>query len=247
MNRIALILLSLLTAFPVAASAAPCAPEDKPCLMAEIESLAPQIQNALWRDQIYRELAKSYAYEGIENKAVSLIAKISNTDTKAMTIRGIGFAAADTKMEAGRIATLFKSLSTAAKKIDYPPSRDIAWTYIAMAQALAKDDTGALTTIKEMENPALKHKALAETAEIQAERGDAAAALATAGEIDSLSFRNKALSLLNDIFVEKNMPADAYHATSMIDNPYMRARALQTIIRQGNAEEETPKGRKADD
>lgn len=132
---------------------AKCNATDKLCLMAEIKETADNIEKQSWRDQAYRELAKSYTYEGHPDKAITLIGEIKTPDTKAMTIRGIGMAAADSHWkQKERYTDLFKKLTFEAEKIEHPPSYAIAYTYIAMAQAFAKDDDGAMETARGMKN-----------------------------------------------------------------------------------------------
>ena len=75
--------------------------------MEQIENIAATIDNKGWRDKTYRELAKSYITEGYTDKAINLIAKIETPDTKAMTIRGIGMAAADQKWDSVHYVPLF--------------------------------------------------------------------------------------------------------------------------------------------
>lgn len=206
--------------------------------MDEILKTSQSIKEPAWRDKALRELAKSYTHEGDENKAISLISKIEKPDTKAMTIRGIGFAAADNNWGSrDRYETLFNSLTVEAKKIDHKPSYAIAMTYIAMAQAFARDDKGAMTTAKAMENEALRNKAYGESAEIQAERNDFDAAMASIAEINSTSFRNKAYGTVANIFTKKGKLDKAYDAAHKIDNPYSKSQALQRIVNFGNKEE----------
>ncbi len=222
----------LLTLLPAAAQAeAPCNAENTACIMEELDTLIPSINETSWKDKAYRELAKSYTAEGMEDKALALVSKVENPDTKAMTIRGIGFAAADAKWpEKERYSALFKALAEQAAKIEHPPSQGIAWTYIAMAQAFADDDKGATITARAMSNEALRHKAFGENAEIQAERGDVAASMASIGEIDSEAFRNKAYRTVSKILMNKGNIDGAYESARAITNPYARAQALQYII-----------------
>jgi len=220
---------------------AQCNTQDKLCLMDEILETSAVINNPAWRDKALRELAKSYTYEGQENKAITLIEKIEKPDTKALTIRGIGFAAADAKWpNAQRYQSLFKILTTEANKITHPPSQAIAFTYIAMAQAFAHDDIGAIATAKAMQNEALRNKAYGESAEIQAERGDLDAALQSIAAINSLSFRNKAYGNIAGIFTKQGKIEHAYAAAQKIDNAYARTQALQKIVNFDNAEETLP-------
>lgn len=214
-----------------------CTAMDRPCQMRQIESLAEKIQESDWRDQTLRELAKTYAYEHQPDKAIALIEKISNPDTKAMTIRGIGMAAAGGQWKAGEYTSLFSRLTAEANKIEHTPSRGIAFTYIAMSQAFAGDDTGARKTAAAMDNAALRNKAYGETAEIQAERGDLKNALISLEALDSASYRNKAYDTVSRIFLDKAMIEEAYTCASRIDNAYLKAKSVQRILNAGNREE----------
>lgn len=215
-----------------------CDATNKTCVMDEILLSSTNITNDAWRDKVLRELAKSYTYEGNENKAISLIEKIENPDTKAMTIRGIGFAAADKNWaNKERYTSLFQNLMLEANKISHKPSYAIAYTYIAMAQAFAKDNQGAMETAKLMENDALRNKAYGETAEIQAERGDFENAMLSIEAISSISFKNKAYGTISGIFTKAGKLKEAYAAAHKIDNHYAQAQALQKIVNFGNEEE----------
>ena len=237
-------LLALLLLIPNTAQAK-CDTANKLCVMAEIKATADKIEKPSWRDQAYRELAKSYTYEGHENKALALVGIIETPDTKAMTIRGIGMAAADGDWkDQKRYTTLFNNLASEAEKITHPPSYAIAYTYIAMAQAFAKDDTGAMTTARGMKNDALRNKAFGETAEIQAERGDFNAAMASIAEIGSLSFRNKAYASVARIFSKSGKLDKAYETAQKIDNAVTKTKVLQGIVNYGNEEETLPGGKR---
>lgn len=230
-------LLVLLIILPSQAHAI-CESADKSCLMEEIKTQALSITNKSWRDKTYRELAKAYTHEGYEDKAIALIDMIETPDTKAMTIRGIGMAAADNEWtDKERYNALFSQLTAKAKKIDHPPSLAIAYTYIAMAQAFAGDDQGAFHTAKSMENDALRNKAFGESAEIQAERGNFDAAMESITQINSLAFRNKAYGLVANIFTKAGDVDKAYKAASKIENAYAKAQALQNIVNIDNKEE----------
>jgi hypothetical protein len=215
-----------------------CTAMDRPCLLRQIEALTPTIEQNEWKDQTYRELAKTYAYEGQPDKAIALIEKISKPDTKAMTIRGIGMAAAGLKWEAGRYGPLFAKLTEEAHKISEPAANGIALTYVAMAQAFAGDDAGARKTASTMQNAALRNKAYGETAEIQAERGDLKNVMVSLSAIDASSFRNKAYDTVSKIFLNKAMVEEAYACAMKIDNAYLKTKSIQRILNKGNAEEE---------
>lgn len=209
-----------------------CADADRACILGLLEKEAAAIDNADWRDQTYRELAKTLAFDGQPEKAITLIEKIENPDTKAMTIRGIGMATADRKLPKADADAVFASLRTEANKITHAPSFAIALTYIAMSQAFAGDNDGAWKTAGEMQNDALKHKAYGETAEIQAERGDFNAAMTSIGYIDSLSFRNKSYQTVSKLLADKKMYGEAVQAAQKIDNAYKKAEAMQYVLDQ---------------
>ncbi len=215
-----------------------CAAMDRPCLLRELESLIPAIDNATWRDQTYREIAKTYAYEGEIAKALAVIPKVENADTRAMTIRGIGMAAASRKLTRPQYASLWTALDEHASQIKHAPSQGIAYTYIAMAQAFAGDDAAARATAAKMENAALRNKAYAESAEIAAERGDLKNALASLSAIDTPSYRNKAYDTVSRIFLDRAYVNEAYECAKKIDNAYLKAKSIQRILNKGNAEED---------
>lgn len=215
-----------------------CAAMDRPCLMKQIETLAPKIEKSEWKDQTMRELAKTYTYEGQPDKAIALIEKITDNDTKAMTIRGIGMAAASQKWERHRYDQLFTRLSEEAVKISHAPSQGIAFTYISMAQAFAGDDEGARRTASTMTNSALRNKAYGEAAEIDADRGDLKNAMISLDTIDSAPYRSKEYDIVSRIFLGKAMVEEAYACASKIDNAYLKTKSIQRILNKGNAEEE---------
>ena len=203
---------------------------DLPCMMALLDHTAATITEANWRDQTLRELAKLMAKQERYDDAIAIIGRVENPDTRAMTIRGIGMAAASLKKAPDSYAPLFEKLTAEAAKIEHPPSHAIALTYIAMAQAFAGDDAGATATAKTMENPALRNKALAESAEIQAERSDISAALASIGHIDDAPFRDKAHRTIAKILADGGHYDKALAAAVKIENSYQRAQAILNIL-----------------
>ncbi len=229
-RRLFTITFAMLFAFGHTTQAAECAVSDRVCILKEIEAQSVKIENTSWRDQTYRELAKTKAFEGDMNGALAIIDKIETPDTQAMTIRGIGMVAADLQFQKEQYDTLFAQLREKAEKIKHPPSYAIALTYIAMAQAFAGDNDGAWKTASEMENDALRHKAYGETAEIQAEAGDGAAAMKSIGFIESLAFRNKAYAIVSKLLADREKFEDALEAGMSIENPYKKAKALQYVL-----------------
>lgn len=230
-RSMALYILPALAAIMIAGPAhAGCAPENRACIVDSLRKAAGKIETPAWRDQTYRELAKTLAFDGDTDGAIALIEKIENPDTKAMTIRGIGMAAADNKLSKEDYTAVFQKLRAAADKITHPPSYAIALTYIAMAQAFAGDNEGAWKTASEMENEALRHKAYGETAEIQAEKGDYEAVSKSIESITSAAFRNKAYGTVSKILADGGEMESALKAAEAIDNPYKKAEALQYVL-----------------
>jgi hypothetical protein len=213
-----------------AVDATSCAYEDRACVIDAVEATAAAIENQSWRDQTYRELAKTLAADNNLDRALGLIEKIITPDTKAMTIRGIGMAVAEQKLPEADRQIAFTKLREAAETIKDPPSYAIALTYIAMAQAFAGDNDGAWATAASMKNDALRHKAYAETAEIQAEAGNFNAAMRSIELINSQSFQNKALLSVTKILSDHEYYNEALKAAAEITNPYEKTTALQYVL-----------------
>jgi len=207
-----------------------CTAKNRVCLVDEMITLAADIKNKAWQDQTFREIAKTLAFDGRFDKAVSLIDKIETPDTQAMTIRGIGMMLAAHNYNAEELSNKFSALHNKAKQIKHPPSHGIALTYIAMSQAFAGDDKGAWKTCAMMENVALQNKAYGETAEIQAERGNFKAAQKSINNIQSNSFRNKAYETISRILSENGLYDDALSAATAITNSYKKALAIQYLL-----------------
>lgn len=207
-----------------------CTADDRACLFDDLQIIAQSIDEPQWRDRIYREKAKLLVHENRATDALLLLPQIENPDIKAMTIRGIGMAMASAEYSSEQYNPVFSELLTQAKSIDHAPSYGIALTYISMAQAMAGDDAGAMTTAKMMENEALRNKAHAENAEIQAERGMLDAAILSISMVESPSFRDKAHKLIAKIFVKNKDYDKALSATEHIQNPYQKAETLLYIL-----------------
>jgi hypothetical protein len=213
-----------------------CQVEDHACLFSIIETEAESMTESRWRNQAYRDLAVSYIMEGKINSAVGLVDKIDNPDTQAMTIRAMGMAVAlHQDLDDAQYRVIFQKLDEKAATIKDEGAKDVAYTYIAMAQAFAELDDDATKTTENMTNPALKHKAFGETAEIQAERGEYDLAMQSINAIDSIAFKNKALGIVSGIFVKKEQYDRALSTAMQITNSAKKISAIQKIIdaRQG--------------
>lgn len=223
------IALALLCSFSKA-RADSCAPDDRMCIFELTLDAATSIEAPSWRDKILRETAKSLAAKGEIQKALSLIEQVQTPDTRAMTIRGIGTEAANLDLPKEEYDLLFAALNGEAEKIEHLPSRGIAYTYIAMAQALAGDDEGATKTAASMTNESLRNKAFAESAEIQAAQNRPKQAKVSIAQIDDEAFRDKAYGLITRIYTDQNQIKDALDAAQSIQNAYQRADALLYIL-----------------
>lgn len=208
----------------------PCNHDDRACVLKQMLIASQSIENEAWRDQTYREIAKTYAADNNVDEAVKTLNLITNPDTKALTIRGIGMALAPLNLSPEILKTHFTTLRAKAEEIKHPPSYAIALTYIAMAQAFADDNEGAWKTASEMENDALRHKAYGETAEIQAEKKNYTAAKISIEKIESAAYKNKSYSIVSKILADQGLLADSYIAANEITNPYKKAQSLQYIL-----------------
>lgn len=240
-----LLTLFIMSAAPASAQApAVCKPDDKTCLMQTLHTLTATIPGDSERDQTWRETAKLMAATGMIDEAVAIIPQIKTPDTQAMTIRGIGMAAAALKLPKEKQDALFAQLRTEADKITHAPSHAIALTYIGMSQAFAGDDAGAMATSASMTNPALRNKAYAETAEIQAERNDLPAVLKTIDAIDDSGYKDKELYIITKIFADRQQYANALEIAQRVANPYQKSQSYLYIltkqIQPDKAHEETP-------
>lgn len=225
-------ILILMGATPTAArDMVQCTADDTKCLKGMIASQTATIEEPRWRDAAYRDLAVSMAFEGNTDGAVQFIPRINSPDTQAMTIRAIGMALAIHKdLPVAEYRALFQKLDQAAAQITHEGARDIAYTYIAMAQAFAGLDEDATKTTEAMAKPELKNKAFGETAEIQAERGNVKAAMKSLDLIESVAFKNKALAKVSDILVRQGDYANALSLAQTITNPTSQVKALQQIV-----------------
>lgn len=213
-----------------------CRADDRTCLIKTLDELAATIPDDSGRDQTWRETAKLMAAAGMIDEAVTIIAKIKTPDTKAMTIRGIGMAAADSKLPKEKLDALFTQLRVEADKIEHAPSHAIALTYIGMSQAFAGDDAGAMATSASMTNAALRNKAYGETAEIQAERNDLPAVIKSLAAIDDAGYKDKEMGIITKIFSDRSEYAPALEIAQMIGNSYQKSQALLYILsKQMNA------------
>jgi hypothetical protein len=225
-----IILLLILSTQPVLAQENICKATDKTCLLNSLDELTGTIEEKNWKDQTYREIAKLMTRNNQVVEAIALISKIQNADTKAMTIRGIGMAAAESELNKQAYDELFSTLRSEAEKIDHPPSYAIALTYIAMSQAFAGDDEGAMKTASDMKNDALRNKAFAESAEIQAENGRFDEAMKSINQIDSASFRDKALKIVSKILAQDSEYEQALKFALAVSDQYQKAQALLYIV-----------------
>lgn len=210
----------------------PCPTAERVCLLARLETLAATIDQQKWRDRTLRELAKTLAFDGHTDRALAQMRLIENPDTRAMAIRGIGMAVAERKTPAPDRDTIYTALRKEAELIAHAPSRAIALTYVAMAQAFAGDDEAARQTALTMENPALRHKALGETAEIEAQRGDIDQLKRSLAAIDDATYRSKSTLTVVKILARGRHFDAAAALVQTIANPTLQTEGVQFILDQ---------------
>lgn len=231
MHRLILLIILCLLSVPVqAAEGSACASTDTGCLLNLLEQSTAAVAEDQWRDSTYREIAKLYAHQKESAKAIALLGKIKSADTKAMTIRGIGMAAARTDMTKPEFDDLFAKLTIEAEKIEHPPSHAIALTYISMSQAFASDNEGAMKTAAAMDNAALRNKAYGEAGEIQAKRGDFDAAMISVRGIDDPGYRDKELRIISKVFTDGKFFDPAMKSAEEIKDAYQKSQALLYIL-----------------
>ena len=224
------LILCLLSLPAQAAEISACASSDTGCLLNSLEQSTAAIAEDQWRDSTLREIAKLYTHQKQSEKAIALISRIKNADTKAMTIRGIGMAAAKTDMTKAEFDDLFAKLILEAEKIDHPPSHAIALTYISMSQAFAGDNEGAMKTAAAMDNAALRNKAYGEAGEIQAQRGDFDAVMISVRGIDDPGYRDKELRIISKVLTDGKFFDQAMKSAEEIKDAYQKSQALLYIL-----------------
>jgi hypothetical protein len=226
--------------WPLAAQAAfACKGGDLPCLLNALEQDTAAIPETAWRDSTYRELAKLLARQGQEDRATALIGKIKTPDTRAITIRGIGMAAAQfAKLTKPQYDVLFAHLTAEANKIGDEASQAVALNYIAESQAAAGDDAGSLKTALAMKNQEMRNKALYDSSKAQAAAGRLNAAAIGIAAIDQPAFRDKARRTASKIRADARDYDGALAISGPIENPYQKAQAvLYILVRQISPEE----------
>jgi hypothetical protein len=200
------------------------------CAAASLDMLIPQINNARWRDQSFREQAKILIRQGSAAKAIELITQISNEDTQALTIRAIGVAMADLSLDADILNAHFDTLHAQAMAITHTGSQDIALTYIAIAESSAGLFERALTTAQTLKTVSLRNKSYQEIAEILSVKGDVENSFKALQLIDDAAFQNKAYGIVAGLLIKhKQLPA-ALKAAEHIQDPYIKANTVLNII-----------------
>lgn len=225
-----------------------CEAKNIKCVLDYTATQIPHIDDQRWQDQSYRDLVMRYADAGYHEDAIAYIGRITHPDTRAMAIRAAGMGLA--KYSSALITTdgdiaYFERLKDMASRIEHEGAQAIAYTYIAMAEAMAGLDEHATKTALDMDNSALRNKALAESAEIQAERGDKNAALESISHIDDPAFKDKAYSITSDIFIKTGAYDHALDMASFITHPYKQSQILLKLtasqINDKESDEASPK------
>lgn len=205
-----------------------CQGRDLKCILDYTAMHLNAIKEDNWRDQIIRDLVMRYADSGYKDEAIALIPKVQNPDTKAMSIRAAGFGLAKYSHQESHATdrAYFTRLDELANTIKHDGARAIAFTYIAMGEALAGLDEDATQTALDMKNSALRNKALGESAEIQSERSDLVAAQKSIAHIDDAAFRDKAYTTTAEIFIKQGQYDNALAMAEKIQNAYKKNKVI---------------------
>ncbi len=214
-----------------AADAPPlCASGDNTCLFTALQNATKNIDNDRYRDQTLRDMSKLMIHEKNFPAAIDLFHQIKSADTKAMTLRGIGVATAETDFLESDKKNIYTNLIEAAEEITEEDSRVIALRYVAKGQALAGFDDDAHATMRMIDNRSQRDKAFEEIAEVQAKQDKLGEAVKSIAAIESPPYRDRAYGAISKIFVHKENYESAIKTAQMIETPYNRAQALLLIL-----------------
>jgi hypothetical protein len=200
------------------------------CALKALGEDIPAINNLRWRDQSYREYAKQLLRHRKIDNAIEVVSAISSPDTRALTIRAIGFGVHDLALSDDEKNSYFDLLHIKAGLISQKDSQEIALTYLAMAEANADLFDRALQNAKKIETLSLRQKSFQEIAEIMAAKSEIDSAFIALQNIEDLAFKNKAYGVIASAFVKKDLLSPALQAVSYIDDPYIKATALLDIL-----------------
>ena len=230
---ISIITLFVLIVFATALAAKnnTCNHRIQKCLLTDLQAAISLIDDQTWADRARREFAKTQATLGDADVAMQAAGKIKNPDTRAMAIRGIAIAVAESERNAPVKHRLFSKLMARADAIAHPPSRFIALTYIAKARAIAGYDNKAYATAAGIENPDMRNKAYGAIAQAQANSGRINALTISLGKIDDNGYRNRQRKTTAKILARNNnMKAARRIAATIEGNALLKAKALQTLL-----------------
>lgn len=208
-----------------------CAQDDFDCVLLKLQADMQSIPYQPWRDQTMRDMASLMTEQGRPNMAIRLIPEIQNPDTKAMTIRSIAVALADTTLSTDEKSAIYKTLIKEAQAMTHEPSQQIALRYIAKGQALSLFDDESRNTVMMITNPSQRDKAFAEIAEVQAKHGFTSRAIKTVKTIESESYRDQVYGNLTTILAKAGDFKAATSVSGLIKAPYNRTQALMAVVR----------------
>jgi predicted negative regulator of RcsB-dependent stress response len=208
-----------------------CDRENHTCHYEALLQTVKDIENTKWKDQTYKDVSVLLTSSNQPLKALKTLNLISNPDTKAMAIRACAKVVAEHDSYKKNASQLFEQLITSADSIEHPPSKAIAYTYIAIAQAEYGAFPNALNTASLMHNESLKNKALAEISKIMAQRNQFNETIEALSSIQSEHYRDKTSLSISKIYSENNQYDEAMKIMSMIHNPYQKSQSLLAIIK----------------
>jgi hypothetical protein len=208
-----------------------CKEDIRSCLLDDLKAAITKIDKQTWTDRALRDFAKVQAELGTVTPALKAAQKIDNPDTRAMALRGIAIAVAQSERYAPAQDTILAKISRQAKTMDHAPSRAIARTYIAKALAIAGHDRSAYETAAKIDNGDMRNKAYGAIAEAQARQGHTQAVITSLGKVDDAGYRNRQYKTTAKMLADKgDMKAARRLANAIEGNAVLRAGTLQALL-----------------
>lgn len=248
MNKLTYIivfLISILVSYPVIADvqneesqtkpAKSCADtgneQDKQaCYSKQLSQSIMHIHNKRWRDQSLREYIKVLAHNNQFTDAFVHYEYIANPDTKAMAIRAIGYALNTDRFSEDEKNAYFDQLSDLALSINLNASKNVALTYLVIAEARADLFNRALETVKSIETVALQNKAYKEIAEYYSVSGEEDKILMALQNITDPAFLNKSYGEVASKLLKNGHVSIAEKLIDEIDDNYIKANSITALL-----------------
>ena len=201
------------------------------CLLHDLQAAITKIDKQTWTDRALRDYARVQTELGDVDPALRAEEKIDTPDTRAIAIRGIAIAVAESDRDAPLKTRIFAKLDQHAKALEHAPSRAIARTYIAKARAIAGRDRAAYQIAAKIDNTDMRNKAYGAIAEAQARQGRIKAVMTSLGKVDDTGYRNRQYKTTAKMLADGgDMKAARRLANAIEGNAVLRAGTLQALL-----------------